>query len=92
MVDTMGFLHQLTGGLIGEDPNAPQTPAPTSEGENGSEQTPTDTTDTGGEDNNAKKEEREAYLSRLDKGRAGFTLHQANKKLTGYTRNQAVML
>lgn len=72
MVDTMGFLGNLTGGLIGGEAEQ-QTQTPVEDNTTITQEQ----TDTSAEDSQ-KKKEREEYLEKTSADREGFILHQGD--------------
>ena len=75
MMDTMGFLGSLTGGLIGgeqETPTTDETQTPTTD------ETTTITDNAESLENKQKKKEREEYLEKTSADREGFILHQGD--------------
>lgn len=73
------IINTLSLGLLDQDSVENEEPDPTQDPTGSTESVDEATTSDGeSEESKRKKKEREAYLSRLDEGRAGFTLHQGD--------------
>ena len=85
MTDTMGFFKGIFTGNFNEEEQQEQEQDPnaqTTEESSEESASPTTSSDEDSEEEKAKKKQREAYQSRSDSGRAGFTLHQGDIKET----------